>query len=173
MRCALLNLAMLLVLAAPGWAQTTPAMPEEPDDGTAAQETPQAPVDASRLGVSMSRIRRGLRVSEARDRENTTGLKLQFQVQVFGAAPRIDILQGFDIRKGAPTPFGAPTHSDFISHWTPTAFRSPPAPLSSLAGWALFKIVKYADKSRCEQEIAAYRAALMAGQSVAAPRCSQ
>lgn len=173
MRCALLNLAMLLVLAAPGWAQSTTPAESDATAPAAAQESLQAPVDAERLGVSMSRIRRGLRVSEARDRDNTTGLKLQFQVQVFGAAPRIDILQGFDIRKGAPTPFGAPTHSDFISHWTPTAFRSPPAPLSSLAGWALFKVVKYADKSRCEQEIAAYRAALMAGQSVAAPRCSQ
>ena len=173
MRCALLNLAMLLVLAAPGWAQSTTPAESEETTPAAAQESPQTPVDPTRLGVSMSRIRKGLRVSEARERQNATGLKLQFQVQVFGTAPRINILEGFDIRKGAPTPYGAPTHSDFISQWTPTAFRSPPAPLSSLAGWALFKIVKYTDKSRCEQEIAAYRAAVMAGQSVAAPRCTQ
>jgi hypothetical protein len=173
MRCALLNLAMLLVLTAPGWAQST--TPAGGTDATtpAAQATPVVPLDPDRLGVSMARIRQGLRVSEAREQQNGTGLKLQFQVQVFGAAPRIDILQGFDIRKGAPTPFGAPTHSDFISQWTPLAYRSPPAPLSSLAGWALFKFVQRADKSRCEQEIAAYRAAVMAGQSVAAPRCSQ
>jgi len=158
MRCALLTLAMLLATAAPGLAQPTTPADQAGQPGQAGDE---ATVDPTRLGVSMSRIRQGLRVSEAR------------ALQVFGAAPRIDILQGFDIRKGAPTPFGAPTHSDFISQWTPLAYRSPPAPLSSLAGWALFKFVQRADKSRCEQEVAAYRAAVMAGQSVAAPRCSQ
>ena len=174
MRCALLNLAMLLVLATPGWAQsTTPAVPDGTSSSTAAQDDAVPPVDATRIGVSMSRIRQGLRVSEARAQQNPNGLNLQFQVQVFGAAPRINILEGFDIRKGTPTPFGAPTHSDFIAHWTPAAYRSPPVPLTSMAGWALFQLVKRADKSRCEREIAAYRAAVMAGQSVAAPRCSQ
>lgn len=176
MRSALLTLAMLLATAAPGLAQSTTraeqAGQSEPS-GQAGQAGAEATVDPTRLGVSMSRIRKGLRVSDAREQQNQTGLRLQFQVQVYGAAPRINILEGFDIRKGAPTPFGAPTHSDFISQWTPVAFRSPPAPLSSLAGWALFKIVQRTDKSRCEQEIAAYRAAVMAGQSVAAPRCSQ
>lgn len=170
MRCALLTLAMLLATAAPGLAQSTTPADQAGQPGQAGDE---ATVDPTRLGVSMSRIRQGLRVSEARAQQNQAGLKLQFQVQVFGTAPRINILEGFDIRKGAPTPFGAPTHSDFISQWTPVAFRSPPAPLSSLAGWALFKIVQRADTSRCEREIAAYRAAVMAGQSVAAPRCSQ
>jgi len=173
MRCALLNFAMLLILAVPGWAQSTTPAGTAGASTPAAQDAPVVPLDPDRLGVSMARIRRGLRVSEAREQQNASGLKLQFQVQVFGTAPRIDIMRGFDIRKGAPTPFGAPTHSDFISQWTPIAYRSPPAPLSSLAGWALFKVVQRSEKSRCEQEIAAYRAAVMAGQSVAAPRCSQ
>ncbi len=74
---------------------------------------------------------------------------------------------------GAPLQYGAPTHQEFLNHWTPQAYRSPRVPLSSIAGWALFPLVKRADKSKCEQEIAEYRALVMQGVPAAAPRCTQ
>jgi len=132
-----------------------------------------AAVDPSKLGVSMSRIKKGLRVTESRQTASGTPLKLEYQVQVFGAAPRIDILQDFDIGQGAPLSYGAPTHNDFVTQWTPQAYRSPPASLSSLAGWALFKAAKRAAKSQCEEEIANYRQLIMQGVPTAAPRCTQ
>jgi hypothetical protein len=130
-------------------------------------------VDASKLGVSMSRIQQGLRLSEARERSIGTPLKLEYRVQVFGTAPRIDIIKGFDISPSAAIPYGAPTHAEFLQHWTPQAYRAPTAPVGALAGWALFQLVKRADKSKCEQEIADYRALVMQGISAPAPRCTQ
>ena len=144
----------------------TPASPT-------ASITPDQPVDASKLGVSIGRIKKGLRMTESRQAASSTPLKLEYQVQVFGAAPRIDILQGFNIGQGAPLSYGAPTHNDFVTQWTPQAYRSPPASLSSLAGWALFKATKRAEKSKCEEEIANYRQLLMQGVPTAAPRCTQ
>ncbi len=173
MRSFLLALPVVLVLTAPAGAQDTGAT-------TATPQTPpavvvdQVKIDASKLGVSMNRIRRGLRVSEAREEASSDSpLKLNYQVQVYGAAPRIDIIQDFDIGKRAPLQYGAPTHQDFINQWTPQAYRAPRMPISSLAGWALFQMVKRNDKSKCEQEIADYRAAVMQGISMSAPRCTQ
>jgi hypothetical protein len=131
------------------------------------------PVDASKLGVSMSRIKKGLRVTESRQMTSNEPLKLEYQIQVFGASPRIDILQDFNIRKDAPLMYGAPTHNDFITQWTPQAYRAPVAPLSSIAFWALGEVTKRSQKSKCEEEIANYRQMVMQGVPAAAPRCTQ
>lgn len=172
MAVALLALALVLGFSDAGRTQSAAGA----DGRSAAQAQPPADpttVDATKLGVSMSRIRRGLRVTETREQQGGTPLKLEYQIQVYGAAPRINILEGFNISKGAPLSYGAPTHTDFIRQWTPQAFRSPRVPVSSLAGWALFQVAKRAEKSKCEQEIENYRAAQMQGISMAAPRCTQ
>lgn len=121
----------------------------------------------------MSRITKGLRVTESRQTASSTPLKFEYQVQVFGAAPHIDILRDFNIGQGAPLSYGAPTHNDFVTQWTPQAYRSPPASLSALAGWALFQVAKRSEKSKCEEEIANYRQLIMQGVPMAAPRCTQ
>jgi hypothetical protein len=172
MAVALLALALVLGFSDAGRAQGGAGGDVRPDAHAQPAADPTT-VDASKLGVSMSRIRRGLRVTEAREQEGGTPLKLEYQVQVYGAAPRINILEGFNISKNAPLSYGAPTHADFIRQWTPQAFRSPRLPVSSMAGWALFQVAQRAEKSKCEQEIADYRAALMQGISMAAPRCTQ
>ena len=135
--------------------------------------SPETTVDASKLGVSMSRIKKGLRVTESRQTTSGTPMKLEYQLQVFGAAPRIDILQDFNIGQGAPLSYGAPTHNDFITQWTPQAYRSPVASLSSIAFWAVEKAAKRTQKSKCEEEIANYRQLIMQGVPAAAPRCTQ
>jgi hypothetical protein len=179
MRAAAVAAVMAVTLVVPALAQTP--TPETGGGSAVAAGAPPAaqsdaqapPVDATKLGVSMSRIKRGLRLSEAREQTSGSPLKLEYQIQVFGTAPRIDVLGDFDIRGGAPLSYGAPTHSDFVNQWTPQAYRSPRVPLSSLAGWALFQMVKRSDKSKCEQEIAEYRALVMQGISAPAPRCTQ
>ncbi len=168
----LLALTAVLALGAAAAAQESGVATSQ--EAPPAVVVDQVKIDASKLGVSMSRIRRGLRISEAREEASSDSpLKLNYQVQVYGAAPRIDIIQDFDIGKRAPLQYGAPTHQDFINQWTPQAYRSPRMPISSLAGWALFQMVKRNDKSKCEQEIADYRAAVMQGISMSAPRCAQ
>jgi len=169
-----MRLALALVLAV---ATAAPARAPSPVPAAAAGE-PAArvqapPVDATKLGVSLDRIQKSLRVSEAREQVSGTPLKLEYQVQVYGAAPRINVLEDFDISRGTPLQYGAPTHQEFLNHWTPQAYRSPRMPLSSLAGWALFQLAKRSDKSKCEQEIAEYRALVMQGIAAAAPRCTQ
>jgi len=159
---------------APGEGSSTPessdARSTDPQAPTAESE---APVDASKLGVSMSRIKKGLRVTESRQTTPGAPMRLEYQLQVFGAAPRIDILQDFNIGQGAPLSYGAPTHNDFITQWTPQAYRAPVASLSSIAFWAMEKAAKKTQKSKCEEEIANYRQTVMQGVPAAAPRCTQ
>ena len=92
-------LALVLMVAAVGGLQAQAPAPS-PGDGAAtaapAAQTPETTVDTSKLGVSMSRIQRGLRMSEARERSSGTPFKLEYQIQVFGTAPRLDLLNDFD-----------------------------------------------------------------------------
>ena len=168
-------LALVLVVAAVAGLQAqAPASGPGAAAAAASEPTQDPPVDASKLGVSMSRIQRGLRVSEARERSSSSSpFRLEYQIQVFGMAPRLDLLKDFDFSPTAPLSYGAPTHNEFLNHWTPQAFRSPPANFGALAGWALFQLAKRSDKSKCEQEIADYRALVMQGVSAPAPRCTQ
>jgi hypothetical protein len=166
-----LAMVLLLATAAGLQAQEAPGAPSEP----APQATAERPagVDPAKLGVSMSRIQRGLRLSEAREQSSGTPFKIEYQIQVFGTAPRLDLLKDFDFSPNAPLSYGAPTHSEFLNHWTPQAYRSPPADFGALAGWALFQLAKRSEKSKCEQDIADYRALVMQGISAPAPRCTQ
>lgn len=168
-------LALILMVAAVNalQAQVPASEPEEAVAAATPAPTVAPTVDASKLGVSMSRIQRGLRLTEARERSSNTPFKLEYQIQVFGTAPRLDLLKGFDASPTAPLSYGAPTHSEFLNHWTPQAYRSPPANFGALAGWALFQLAKRADKSKCEQEIADHRAMVMQGIAAPAPRCTQ
>jgi hypothetical protein len=159
---------------APAESSSTPATSDaRSTDPQVPATSPETTVDASKMGVSMSRIKKGLRVTESRQTTSSAPMKLEYQLQVFGAAPRIDILQDFNIGQGAPLSYGAPTHNEFITQWTPQAFRAPVASLSSIAFWAVEKAAKRTQKSKCEEEIANYRQLIMQGMPAAAPRCSQ
>jgi len=157
-------LALLLSWSSPVWAQDAePVSPSMVDQ-----------IDVTRLGVSLDRIQRGLRVTESREKAKQAGhaLRLEFQVQVYGRAPKIEVLKGVDLFNG-PVPGTAPTHRQFIEHVTPQIYRAPGLPLSAAAFWLANQFWEKSKKSRCEDEIAAYRALLMEGVSVSAPRCTQ
>ena len=146
---------------------------------TWAQEAKPAPaadtqIDATKLGVSLANIQKGLRLSQSRAKEHQSGtaLRLEFQVQVFGMAPRIEVLKGLDLFNGA-VPGTAPTHKQFTDFVTPAIYRTPVMPLSAFAGWAAAQVYQKSKRAQCEEEIRSYRELLMQGVSVAAPRCTQ
>lgn len=166
-RITRLLLALLLVSPHHAWAQQATAQPENRQP-PASQAEPV--VDVSKLGVSLSRIRRELAQAESASQVGQHP-KIEYVVEVFGQAPKIDLLRDFPLV--GPTPFGAPTHADVLQALTPQAFRTPAFPVSALAIWAAQKAWNRTKKARCEEEIAQYKAQVMAGIAVAAPRCTQ
>ena len=138
-----------------------------------AQTAETQSIDATQLGVSLDRIRRELRQSETRETTTASGLKLDIRVDVFGQAPPLDFVpDDFSLTFG-PVPRSAPTHREHIEFVTPMEFRSPAVPIYGLAVWAAQKLAERSKKSRCEEELAAYRALVMQGVAVTAPRCTQ
>jgi hypothetical protein len=162
MRC-LATLMMVLAVTSSALAQDTTSAPAA---------DPQPAIDATKLGVSLSRIQKGLRIAESKEKEMRDGLRLEFQIQVYGRAPRIEVLKGVDLFNGA-VPGTAPTHRDIIDFLTPQIYRTPGLPISALAMWATQHFWEKGKKARCEEEIANYRALLMQGVNVSAPRCTQ
>ena len=154
---------VLVGLAGPAWAQDPP-VPPPPADGQA--------IDATKLGVDLSRIKKGLRVAESREKLTTDGLRLDFSIQVYGQSPKIEVLKGIDLFNGG-VPGTAPSHNQMIEFWTPAIYRSPAMPVSALAFWAAQQIWQKSKKSQCEEEIATYRSLIMQGVNIAAPRCTQ
>lgn len=123
------GLAALFIfgLAHSGSAQQ-PATP--PADSNPSQ--PQ--VDVNRLPINLNRIDRGLR--QTNERVQRDGLRLRYSIDVYGTAPRIDILNATrdDLLHG-PVPYGAPTHQDMLQMMTPQEYRAPAADFSALMRW--------------------------------------
>ncbi len=157
------RLVALLIIAALGF----------PAAGYAQPQSEQAPViDVSKMGVSLDRIRQQLG-TETQETVTANGLKLNIRVDVFGQAPSIDFIpKDFSLTYG-PVPHSAPTHREHIEFVTPQEFRSPPVPIFGLAIWAAQKVIERSKKAQCEQELDAYRALVMQGVAVTAPRCTQ
>lgn len=149
----------LMLAAVPASAQDPPPPADQP-------------IDATKLGVDLSRISKGLRLAESREKAAVDGLRLDYSVQVYGRAPKIDVLNGVDLFNG-PVPGTAPSHRQMIDFWTPEIYRAPTMPISALAFWAANQIWQKSKKSKCEEEIANYRALIMQGVNVSAPRCTQ
>ena len=100
----------------------------------ARQEVGERPLlQAVELPVNLERLKRKLAALPASE-EGRSLLKLNFYVEVYGRAPRIDPLEGFDIHTG-PVPYGPPTHADMLRLWTPEEFSAPAADLGSVLGW--------------------------------------
>jgi hypothetical protein len=132
----------------------------------------QAAIDVSKMGVSLDRIRRELAPASS-ESMTSNGLKLNIRVDVFGQAPPLELVPGdFSLTYG-PVPHSAPTHREHIEFVTPRQYRSPAVPIYGVAIWAAQKLAERSKKAQCEQEIADYRAAVMQGIAIVAPRCSQ
>ena len=101
----------------------------------AAQDVDDAPppLPAVELSVNLERLKRKLETLPATDEERSV-MKLNFYLNVYGSAPRINPLLGFDLHTG-PVPFGGPSHADMLNQWTPEEFSAPVADLGSVLGW--------------------------------------
>jgi hypothetical protein len=159
----LASFVLIACLASPCFAQEPAPAPAPP---------PDTAIDATKLGVSLARIQKGLFIAESREKEGGDAMHLEFNVQVYGKSPKIEVLKGIDLFNGQ-VPGTSPTHNQMIEFWTPQIYRTPVMPVSALAVWAAEQLWQKSKKSQCEQEIADYRALVMQGVSVAAPRCSQ
>lgn len=102
--------------------------------GHAQAATPEV-LDAEDLGVSLARIQRRLdRLPEGDDARRL--LRLNFYVEVYGRAPRLDLFEGFDLHNG-PVPYGVPRHNEMLSAMRSDDPLYPPAiNLNPIAGWA-------------------------------------
>jgi hypothetical protein len=138
-----------------------------------AQASDGQTVDVTKLGVSLDRIRGELKRIESRETITTSNGRLNVRVDVFGLAPPLDFIpDDFSITYG-PVPHSAPTHQEHIAWVTPKEYSSPPVPIYGLAIWAAQKLAERSKKQRCEDEVAVYRAQVMQGIAIAAPRCTQ
>jgi hypothetical protein len=127
-------------------------------------------VDPSKMGIDLSRIRRELAEAPA-DEAADDPLRVRFRVEVVGTAPKIDLLEGFNVN--GPVSYGSPTHDEVLSVLTPQEFSSPVIPFSSLAILAAQKLSDYGKKKQCQAEIEEYRRLVMQGIVIAAPRCGR
>jgi hypothetical protein len=163
-------LVLIAGLAPPGLAQDAPRAQEQ--SAPAPATSPSLPIDPTRLGVSLSKIEKGLFIAAEREAQSGGGLRLEFNVQVYGMAPKIEVLKGVDLSSGG-VPGSAPTHRQMMEFVTPAIYRSPTMPVSALALWAKTALWQKIKRARCEEDIATYRELLMQGVNVPAPRCTQ
>ena len=101
-RFVVLTLAVLVVTNVPVGAQVA-------EDEVA--------FDPATLGVSLERIQTKLERLPSRD-EASSLLRLDFYVEVYAEAPKIDYFQGFDL-DNAPIAHGVPTHSHMMAVMSP------------------------------------------------------
>lgn len=99
------------------------------------EAVPPDPLPSVELPVNLERMKRRLSALPASDDERSL-LRLDYYVSVYGRAPGINVLEGFDLHNG-PVPFGPPTGADLRALWTPEEFSAPVADLTSVIGWLL------------------------------------
>ena len=107
----------------------TPASAQNAAPPAAANE-----INVSRLPVSLTRLQRQLRTTAERE-EREGPSRLRYSVDVFGRAPRVQLLKPEDnLVYGQPS-YGAPTHREMMEVVTPREFRSPVMDFSNLMRW--------------------------------------
>ena len=105
-------------------------------------------VNVNRLPIDLHRIQRDLRQSAETQSENH-GLKIAYRVDVYGAAPHIEIFTKDDNLSSTAVPYGAPTHQDMLYQTTRVqdgrgaSYRSPQMmDFTSFLSWLAAKTSK-------------------------------
>ena len=117
--------ALVLPTAAHGQAQPTPAAaPPQAQSAAPAQapSTPQAAQLDSEIGVSLTAIRRQLRLAQSTPAPKGQ-LRYEFHVEVTGKEPKVDFFRDFVLAKDSGVPYGAPTHYELLNSAAPFPFR--------------------------------------------------
>jgi hypothetical protein len=120
---------------------TPPAAAQQPAPPSPSAPAETATVDVSRLPLDLHRVERQLRQNT--EREAHEGLKLQYFVDVFGQAPKIQLFTPEEKNSlMGPAPWGAPTHKDMLEVMTPQEFRTPVMDFSGFMRWLQEKLAK-------------------------------
>ena len=90
-------------------------------------------VDVKLLPISLHRIHRELQQSSST--ESREGLRLRYQIDVYGRAPAIEFFTREDNLRNGPVPYGAPTHTQMLEMMTPQEFRAPAMDFTSFMRW--------------------------------------
>lgn len=90
-------------------------------------------VDVKLLPISLHRIHRELQQSSST--ESREGLRLRYQIDVYGRAPAIELFTSDDNLRNGPVPYGAPTHKQMLEMMTPQEFRAPVMDFTSFMRW--------------------------------------
>jgi hypothetical protein len=90
-------------------------------DGAEVSVTPG--VELNRLPINVARIGKQLRQTQVREERN--GLRLRYDIQVYGEAPRFKLVTPLDNLLLGNVPNTAPTHNDMIRQMTPKEFSTP------------------------------------------------
>jgi hypothetical protein len=119
-----------VLAAGPVWAQGATQNSADPEGAARHEELP----------VSLERIRREL-ASAPRTTERRDGLRLQYYVEVYGKAPKLELFTPDMNLTTAPVRYGGMTHQEFMSVVTPEEFKAPAADISgaiaALLKWAV------------------------------------
>jgi len=107
--------------------------------GTPPQQQANTPqqLDVARLPIDVERIRRELRQSG--ERQTQDGLNVEFQIDVFGRAPSLQLFTEADNLTTGPVPYGGPTHQQMLEMMTPKEFSSPTMDFNALFRWLMEK----------------------------------
>ena len=95
--------------------------------------TAGAQVDVKLLPISLHRIQRELQQSTSS--ESHEGLRLRYQIDVYGRAPAIELFTKDDNLRSGPVPYGAPTHKQMLEMMTPQEYRTPVMDFTSFMRW--------------------------------------
>ena len=118
------GLLLLTVILAMAGATQVAGQPSGPDQ----------PLESVELPVSLERIRTELdRLPAAKSEQDV--LRLSFYVRVYGRAPDINVLEGYDLHNG-PVPYGAPTYADMREFTTPVQTSTLGGQFGRVLGWA-------------------------------------
>ena len=90
-------------------------------------------VNVKLLPISLHRIQRELQQSSST--ESREGLRLRYQIDVYGRAPAIEFFTKADNLTNGPVPYGGPTHKEMLYMMTPQEFRAPVMDFTSFMRW--------------------------------------
>ena len=95
--------------------------------------TAHAQVDVKLLPISLHRIQRELQQSSST--ESHEGLRLRYQIDVYGRSPAIELFTRADNLRNGPVPYGGPTHKEMLNMMTPQEFRAPVMDFTTFMRW--------------------------------------
>jgi hypothetical protein len=121
---------------------------QQPKDSGTGKKAAAATDSEETPPVSLDRIRRQLTATRTSSKSGKDRLRLEYYVEVYGRAPRIELILPTENITNTPVMYGGMTHQEFLQVVTPQEFKSPPADI----GAAVTALVKWlSDKQKNSQ----------------------